>query len=363
MKQNIKSLVCGVVIGTMLTSGITLAKSGTEMLEAWFSDIKIFVNGAKIDPKDANGNSVEPFIVNGTTYLPVRAIGEALGKEVSWDGATNSVYLADKKIPAETPQPVETPEPTAKPTPTPNSSPIPMPTPAEFSYTTENILQISGYNEENIKGKITTAWDSSQTSATFHAKMRCNNGGLADHIDCEITLTEVISSETDGFTGYFKVTMNDAVRHAKIKGSVSVDGNRLSLHTEEYDYRLVAMLSDKENNSKADLVTFYSLKAIQFNGEKATGLIGMEFGENQSALTLTGTFTASEQTYTLQLDEFTSLSDNKINGVFSVLCDEEPVITRVAGTIENLSAPLGDVMILNIEGFVTLKLRVVEIGY
>ena len=47
-------------------------------------------------PKDANGNVVEPFTMNGTTYLPVRAISNAFGKDVEWDGATQSVYIGRK---------------------------------------------------------------------------------------------------------------------------------------------------------------------------------------------------------------------------------------------------------------------------
>ncbi len=35
----------------------------------------------------------EPFIYNGTTYLPVRAVGEAVGKEVAWDNDTKTVTL------------------------------------------------------------------------------------------------------------------------------------------------------------------------------------------------------------------------------------------------------------------------------
>ena len=55
--------------------------------------IKIFVDGQKINPKDAQGNSVQPFIYNGTTYLPVRAVADALGKAVYWDGPNYTVYL------------------------------------------------------------------------------------------------------------------------------------------------------------------------------------------------------------------------------------------------------------------------------
>ena len=54
-----------------------------------------------IDPKDANGQTVEPFIYNGTTYLPVRAVGTAIGKDVSWDGVEKVVYLGAKPGDAE----------------------------------------------------------------------------------------------------------------------------------------------------------------------------------------------------------------------------------------------------------------------
>jgi hypothetical protein len=69
------------------------ASIGTFQLNAEFSNIKIFIDGELADPKDVNGVTVEPFIVNGTTYLPVRAISEALGYEVNWDGETKSVYV------------------------------------------------------------------------------------------------------------------------------------------------------------------------------------------------------------------------------------------------------------------------------
>lgn len=37
---------------------------------------------------------IEPFIHNGTTYLPVRALAEALGQEVDWDQETATVLIA-----------------------------------------------------------------------------------------------------------------------------------------------------------------------------------------------------------------------------------------------------------------------------
>jgi hypothetical protein len=93
MKKRLQGLVAGVLIGAMLTSGIVFAKSGTEIIEALYNNIKIYVDGSRIEPKDATGKMVEPFVYNGTTYLPVRAIGEAIGKDVNWDGFSRSVYI------------------------------------------------------------------------------------------------------------------------------------------------------------------------------------------------------------------------------------------------------------------------------
>ncbi|MDR2088065.1 MAG: copper amine oxidase N-terminal domain-containing protein [Clostridiales Family XIII bacterium] len=69
---------------------------GTKTLSATFDDISIYINNEELSPKDAAGNEVAPFIAGGTTYLPVRAVAEALGLSVSWDGATKSVYLGEQ---------------------------------------------------------------------------------------------------------------------------------------------------------------------------------------------------------------------------------------------------------------------------
>ena len=39
-------------------------------------------------------SDVAPQIINDRTYLPLRAVGEALGAEVDWDGNTRSVYIS-----------------------------------------------------------------------------------------------------------------------------------------------------------------------------------------------------------------------------------------------------------------------------
>lgn len=87
----------GLALGCALTlvAGSALASSAitTRLLEAQFMGIRLVVSGQEVTPKDAAGNPVEPFAVDGTIYLPVRAVGDALGKHVEWDGDTNTVYV------------------------------------------------------------------------------------------------------------------------------------------------------------------------------------------------------------------------------------------------------------------------------
>ena len=95
-KDKIKGFIAGVCVAFVVSSGVVFADSVSKTVTAVYNNIKIFVDGEKITPKDANGNTVEPFIIDGTTYLPVRAVASALGKEVDWDGTSNSVYIGKK---------------------------------------------------------------------------------------------------------------------------------------------------------------------------------------------------------------------------------------------------------------------------
>ena len=93
-ENRLQGLISGILIGALVTSGIVFAEQITQTAQLFYNDIKININGSKVLPKDANGNYVEPFIINGTTYLPVRAVANALGIQVDWDDDTNTVLLS-----------------------------------------------------------------------------------------------------------------------------------------------------------------------------------------------------------------------------------------------------------------------------
>lgn len=61
--------------------------------------VPIYVDGVEMKPTDANGNPVETFLYNGTTYVPLRAVSQYLGKAVKWDGTSRRVYIG--KVPGE----------------------------------------------------------------------------------------------------------------------------------------------------------------------------------------------------------------------------------------------------------------------
>ena len=93
MKKSFKGFIMGLIMGLVISCVCVGAVTGVVTKELHYNDIKVTLNGKEITPKDANGKVVEPFIIDGTTYLPVRAVASALGLDVNWDGETNTVKL------------------------------------------------------------------------------------------------------------------------------------------------------------------------------------------------------------------------------------------------------------------------------
>jgi hypothetical protein len=96
MKHRIQGIIIGLIVASILFGGTALALAGTHTINATYRNIRIIIDGVLITPRDVNGNVVHPFISQGTTYLPVRAVGEAFGKPVEWDGSTNTVYIGQR---------------------------------------------------------------------------------------------------------------------------------------------------------------------------------------------------------------------------------------------------------------------------
>ncbi|MCC8160608.1 MAG: hypothetical protein LIO53_04725 [Oscillospiraceae bacterium] len=97
MKKRLQTFTAGIVVGVLCAGGAVYAKSKTETIEVTYDNIKVYKDNVLCELKDANGSTIEPFIYNGTTYMPVRGVASAVGMNVTWDGTNKGVYLWDEQ--------------------------------------------------------------------------------------------------------------------------------------------------------------------------------------------------------------------------------------------------------------------------
>ena len=68
-------------------------------INTFASDVSVYVDNECTYLTDADGNIVYPFIQNGTTYIPVRGISQALDCTVEWDGNNRNVMIYKDIVP------------------------------------------------------------------------------------------------------------------------------------------------------------------------------------------------------------------------------------------------------------------------
>jgi len=90
LKKNITLIIIIVLTLSLFLTSMAFADGTFKNLKAWFGDIKIFVNNKQVQM------DVQPFIVDGTTYVPVRALSNILNQEVAWDGTNRRIDITDK---------------------------------------------------------------------------------------------------------------------------------------------------------------------------------------------------------------------------------------------------------------------------
>ena len=89
MKKKVTLLIAAVLcIACVAVGAATVVK---EIAAELRPDFTVVIDGVKRDFKTAEGKTVYPILYEGTTYLPIRAIGEIMDKKVYW-------YEDDKRI-------------------------------------------------------------------------------------------------------------------------------------------------------------------------------------------------------------------------------------------------------------------------
>ncbi len=90
--HRLKDMVLGAMVATLIVGAgpTAFAKVSKMDIPVSFNNIKVVIDGQELK------TDKEPFTYEGTTYLPVRAVAEAVGKDVKWDSATQTVTLGDE---------------------------------------------------------------------------------------------------------------------------------------------------------------------------------------------------------------------------------------------------------------------------
>ena len=99
-KERLKGFIAGILTAAILLSMVTVF---AKTIDVTMEGIKVYWDGVEKKLTDANGEKVEPMIYNGTTYVPVRAMANLLGKKVSWNQQQQAVIVGDMPVAKSTP--------------------------------------------------------------------------------------------------------------------------------------------------------------------------------------------------------------------------------------------------------------------
>lgn len=90
-KGHIMGFMAALVIMSIAGTALAVSNRTLEVIDG----VKVQLNGRELSLQNVNGEAVDAFVHEGTTYVPVRAIGEALGCKVTWDETADTAKLVD----------------------------------------------------------------------------------------------------------------------------------------------------------------------------------------------------------------------------------------------------------------------------
>ncbi|USG65003.1 stalk domain-containing protein [Brevibacillus ruminantium] len=79
-----------ILAGAVLMPISTDAAVGKKTVQASYNNIKVMYNGAVVT------TDLEPFIINGSTFIPLRMMANVFNKDVVWDGTNYTINVKDK---------------------------------------------------------------------------------------------------------------------------------------------------------------------------------------------------------------------------------------------------------------------------
>jgi hypothetical protein len=94
------ALMIAVLMLVLSFSTTGFAAWATKTLQASYRNITVFVNGTQKQALNVNGVVIEPFIVDGTTYVPLRGVADILGYQVSFNPTTYRIDITGTDVAA-----------------------------------------------------------------------------------------------------------------------------------------------------------------------------------------------------------------------------------------------------------------------
>ena len=87
------ALTTSLIITSLSVSAFAVTEAVKNVQAQLRGDIEVRVDGKLQEFKTAQGEELEPLSYKGSTYLPLRSIGELMGKEVVWNAQTKVIDL------------------------------------------------------------------------------------------------------------------------------------------------------------------------------------------------------------------------------------------------------------------------------
>lgn len=97
-----KKYIAGFIAGVFATVGITAFADEVRSFIAEKATFEVYVAGEKFESEKP------PVVIEGSTYLPLKATGEALGVDVTWNEKERRVEIGEMENQIVAPEPVQT---------------------------------------------------------------------------------------------------------------------------------------------------------------------------------------------------------------------------------------------------------------
>lgn len=88
--RTLTALACVLALSVVLAVS---AAASTAVRATLRPDLTIRIDGVARDFYNVQGKEVHPILYSGTTYIPIRSVGEWMGKNVNWDQSTGTATI------------------------------------------------------------------------------------------------------------------------------------------------------------------------------------------------------------------------------------------------------------------------------